>query len=105
MGHNVAVALIVDMRFWPSDGKFSLSGDQCRSLMLGFDSQGEPVRLGAVVTTVGYKPLVPGTMHRAVKVQMWADYPSELSEVGTAFSIWYGEDVGTGTVVGTEPDE
>jgi hypothetical protein len=76
--HNLAVGLIVNLRLRPSGRNFRLSGDRCRSLILGFDNQGTSMRLGAVVTTNGNQPLAPGSTHGGAKVQLWSDHPQSL---------------------------
>lgn len=99
------MGLIVNMRLRPSNRNFRLSGDRCRSLILGFDNHGELLQLGAEITTPGHLVLAPGTEHCGAHVKFWADHPPNIHESGTPFSIWYGEDVGTGIVTGSEPDE
>jgi hypothetical protein len=52
---------------------------------------------GAVATSTEGGPFAPGTVHEA-ELQIWADEADEVVAEGAEFVVWYGGDVGTGTV-------
>ena len=43
-------------------------------------------------------PFAPGTDHRAVRLVFWAKDASTTVAVGAAFDVWYGGDIGSGTI-------
>jgi hypothetical protein len=78
-----------------------------RSLLLRFpppngDHAG-PVTLGAVLTPRTASDLTPGSQVD-VEALFWTDEARIHATVGASFDLWYGRDVGHGTVTGVADD-
>jgi hypothetical protein len=83
-----------------SDRQFKLPGGGSRSLLYRF---GE-VLLGARAVTADGRDLSPGSSHPDVTLEFWADEADAAVAPGAAFTVWYGEDVGSGVVLDDQGD-
>lgn len=96
------VEYVVDLKLWSSDRRFKCPGDGCRSLL--YDFEGAKTLIGAHAVTADGRDLAPGTAHQGVVLAPWAEIP-DVYEVaaGVRFTVWYGGDVGEGTVTAVRP--
>jgi hypothetical protein len=96
------VEYVVDLELWSSDRRFKCPGDGCRSLLYRFE--GAQALIGAHAVTADGRDLAPGSSHHGVVLTPWAEIP-EVYEVaaGVRFTVWYGGDVGEGTVTAVRP--
>jgi hypothetical protein len=78
-----------------------------RSVLLRFpptnSDQAEPVTLGAALTPWDGSDLTPGSEVEA-EALFWTDEARIHATVGASFDLWYGRDVGHGTVTGVADD-
>ncbi len=62
------------------------------------DEQHRSKLFSSVVMTADDRPLQPGDVHRVVTVQVNGDDAGQYMHPGGAFTLWFGTDVGWGTV-------
>jgi hypothetical protein len=71
-----------------------------RSLLVRVtEPAGGIVDLGTAIVPLTGGDLVPGSSDVAVELLFWADEARIYATPGTRFVLWYGRDVGGGTVV------
>ena len=92
-----AVEALADLTLWPSDKSFCLPANGTPSMLFRFGGR-EGVTLGARATDPFGVSFAPGTDHVGVQLEFWADEAKDLVVVGTAFDLWYAEDIGSGRI-------
>lgn len=85
---------VVDLRLAAHDRTFRLPGTGSPSLLYVFDGQ----QIGARAVTLDGSDLMPNSTHEGVALTFWADEARVLVVPGQTFMVWYGGDVGEGTV-------
>ena len=78
-----------------------------RSLLLRFESgvmDAPTVTFGAVVTPTVVDSLVPGDEAVIAELTFWMDEAEIFVVAGSTFEIWYGQVIGSGTILEVRRD-
>jgi hypothetical protein len=94
------VRATVDVSLRSSSRPFSLPSSGTRSLMFRFGD----ALLGGILTSSSDQDFEPGGEYRDVTLDLWDDSDTPSIAIGSSFIVWYGEDVGEGSVKGLAMD-
>ena len=97
LGHDGHVDAVADLTLWPSERGFSLPAEGTPSMLLRFGGPGG-VTLGVRATDSTGVAFAPGTDHSGVKLVFWAEEAKTVVAVGSQFDVWYGGDIGSGSI-------
>ena len=99
MDDDKGVKALANVVLWKSEKAFSLPADETPSMLFRFGGP-EGVLIGARATDPAGVRFAPGTEHRDVRLEFWADEAAkEIVAVGAAFDVWYGGDIGSGRII------
>ena len=90
MDDDEAVKAVAKFVLWESDRRFSLPAEKTPSMLFRFGGS-EGVLIGARATDPVGVRFAPGSEHRDVLLDFWADEAAKkIVAAGADFDVWYG---------------
>jgi hypothetical protein len=93
------VEITAKVILWDSDRHFRLPGTGTRSMLVRFGDGASAVSFGTWAVDDNGEAFSPGTAHDVVRLSIWSDPEARrVVAEGAEFVVWYGADVGRGSV-------
>lgn len=98
MAYRRQVRFVADLSVWADSERAFRLPAQTRSMLVRLEGPPEQT-FGVVITNPAGTEFAPGVEVAAALLEPWAD-PGDLPHIepGLSFNLWYGRNVGAGTV-------